>query len=176
MARSFVSSPRTACKAAAGACLALLLAGCSLAPAYEPPALAVTPTAFKEAGPWTPAAPADAAPRGKWWSVFGDPVLDGLEDQLAGSNQSLASALARYDQARALLAQASGPLLPEIDANPSVLRTRQSTHRPLRNGGPDEYDTQSELTNAFSPAPNGRSTVEELLACVTIIGTSSNVS
>ena len=141
MARSFVSSPRTACKAAAGACLALLLAGCSLAPAYEPPALAVTPTAFKEAGPWTPAAPADAAPRGKWWSVFGDPVLDGLEDQLAGSNQSLASALARYDQARALLAQASGPLLPEIDANPSVLRTRQSTHRPLRNGGPDEYDT-----------------------------------
>ena len=118
-----------------------MLAGCSLAPAYQPPTLAVTPTAFKETGPWTPAAPADAAPRGRWWSVFNDPVLDDLETQLGTQNQSLASALARYDQARGLLAQAQGPLLPEIDYNPNALRTRQSEHKPLRNGGPNEYDT-----------------------------------
>ena len=120
---------------------ALALAGCNVAPAYQPPAITVAPAAFKETGPWTPAAPADAAPRGAWWSVFTDPTLDDLEGQLAAGNQSLASALARYDQARALLRQVEGPLLPELDYNPSALRTRQSAHRPLRAGGPDEYDT-----------------------------------
>jgi multidrug efflux system outer membrane protein len=124
------------------AALALLgLTGCSMAPAYQPPALATLPVAYKEGGPWTPAAPADAAPRGRWWSVFADPTLDGLETELASSNQSLASAMARYDQSRALLAQARGPLLPEVDFNPGAVRTKQSEHRPLRNGGPDEYDT-----------------------------------
>ena len=116
------------------------LAGCSLAPTYQPP-VTVTPAAFKETGPWTPAAPADAAPRGQWWALFDDPVLNDLETQLAASNQTLAGALARYDQARAVLAQAEGPLLPEVDAAPTVFRTHQSDHKPLRNGGPDEYDT-----------------------------------
>ena len=119
-----MAEPRLAAALAA----ALGLAGCSLAPAYRPPALATPlPAAFKETGPW--------------WSVFGDPILDGLEDQLGRGNQSLAGALARYDQARAVVAQAQGAALPELDLNPSAVRTRQSAHRPLRNGGPDEYDT-----------------------------------
>ena len=46
----------------------LLLAGCSVAPTYERPAVA-TPAAFKEAAPadanWKPAEPADEASRGE---------------------------------------------------------------------------------------------------------------
>ncbi|MEI9890602.1 MAG: hypothetical protein WDN45_08400 [Caulobacteraceae bacterium] len=72
-------------------------------------------------GPWTPAAPADATARGGWWTVYGDPVLDGLEDQLGSSNNSLASAVARYDQARALAGP--GPRRP-------VPRTRRDRHGP----------------------------------------------
>ena len=50
-----------------GAVTLAVLAGCNLAPAYHPPAVS-TPTAFKEAAPWTQAAPADALQRGAWWT------------------------------------------------------------------------------------------------------------
>ena len=68
---------------------ALALAGCSLAPAYAPPATPVA-VAFKEQGPWTPAQPADAQPRGQWWAMFSDPVLDGLETRVETANPNLA--------------------------------------------------------------------------------------
>jgi multidrug efflux system outer membrane protein len=124
--------------------MALGLAGCSLAPAYAPPAIPAAPVAFMETGPWTPAAPADAAPRGGWWTVYGDPVLDGLEARLGSANNSLASAVARYDQARALAAQARAGLFPELDGTGAVQTNRQSQNRPLRiNGaGVDTYDNE----------------------------------
>ena len=120
----------------------LLLAACSFAPAYAPPATADAPAAFKETGAWTPAAPADAAPRGGWWTVYGDPVLDDLQDQLGKANNSLASAVARYDQARALAAQSAAALFPEIDGTGALQDNRQSRNRPLRvNGsGLNTYD------------------------------------
>jgi NodT family efflux transporter outer membrane factor (OMF) lipoprotein len=118
---------------------ALLLAGCSFAPAYAPPAVD-TPVAFKEGGPMTFASgeafPAD------WWTVYRDPELDGLEADLARANASLASAAARYDQARALAAQANAGLIPEIDATGALQASRQSRNKPLRSGGagPNQYD------------------------------------
>ncbi len=117
---------------------ALTLAACSLAPDYAPPVL-TTPAAYKEVGPWTPAAPADDAPRGAWWAAYGDPTLDGLEQRLTTANPDLAAALARYDQARAYALQARAALVPEVDASGSSTRNQQSAHRPLRVGGPDTY-------------------------------------
>jgi multidrug efflux system outer membrane protein len=134
---------RTALAFAAAPLLAgLMLAGCSMAPAYAPPRTD-TPAAFKETGPWTPAAPSDAAPRGGWWAVYADPTLDGLQAQLGAANNSLASAVARYDQARALAAQARAGLFPEIDVSGTVQTTRQSYNRPLRTAGAGQtyYDT-----------------------------------
>ena len=119
---------------------AVVLSGCSLAPAYAPPATPVV-TAFKEQGPWTPAAPADAEARGQWWAMFSDPVLDDLEARAETANPSLAAAVAAYDQAHALSAQARAGLLPEIDGNATAQRTRRSENAPLRAGGPDEYKT-----------------------------------
>jgi NodT family efflux transporter outer membrane factor (OMF) lipoprotein len=119
---------------------ALALAGCSLAPAYAPPATPVAP-AFKEQGPWTPAQPADAQPRGTWWAMFSDPVLDDLEARAEKANPTLAGAVAAYDQARALAAQARAGLVPEIDGNAGTQRTRRSDNQPLRVGGPNAYTT-----------------------------------
>ncbi len=53
----------------------LLLAGCSLAPEYQP-AKVIVPVKFKESDPkledsnWKIAQPADAQSRGEWWRCF----------------------------------------------------------------------------------------------------------
>ena len=118
--------------------VAVSLAGCSLAPPYAPPATPIA-AAYKEQGPWTPAAPADAQPRGQWWAMFSDPVLDDLEARAERANPGLAAAVAAYDQARALAAQARAGLVPEVDGAATTQRTRRSDNAPLRVGGPDSY-------------------------------------
>jgi len=123
-----------------GACAlsSLVLAGCSLAPAYAPPSL-VLPTAYKEIGPWTPASPADAAPRGDWWTAYNDATLDDLEQRIEAHNPDLALALARYDEAQAYAAEARAAQVPEVDLSGAPTTNRQSTNRPLRLGGPNNY-------------------------------------
>ena len=64
--------PRTACATAL-----LALAACTVGPDYVRPEMP-TPPAYKEAKDWKPATPRDTEPRGKWWEIYGDPVLDGL--------------------------------------------------------------------------------------------------
>jgi NodT family efflux transporter outer membrane factor (OMF) lipoprotein len=115
------------------------LAACSLAPAYRPPAIAL-PQAFKEAGPWTDAKPADSLDRGPWWRPFGDRTLDGLEAQIETGNPTLAQALARYDQAQALSRTAQSAEAPRVGSIADVTQNRQSNNRPLRGANqPDVY-------------------------------------
>ncbi len=79
-------------------CLAGLLVGCAQ---QEPLKLPATPSvsAFKEAAPpWTTAQPSDQAPRGDWWTLYGDAELDALQQRLIANSPDLAAALARYQQ------------------------------------------------------------------------------
>jgi NodT family efflux transporter outer membrane factor (OMF) lipoprotein len=122
---------------------AAALAGCSLAPPYAPPQT-TTPVAFKEQGPWTAAAPADAAPRDGWWTGLGDPELDALEGRLQAANPTLAEAVARYDTARALAQQAVAAQRPSFGVGGEVSRNRQSDNRPLRGANqPDVYSADT---------------------------------
>ncbi|HEY4345533.1 MAG TPA: efflux transporter outer membrane subunit [Parvibaculum sp.] len=111
--------------------LTLAVAGCNMAPDYAPPKVAV-PAAYKEMGPWSPASPADDAPRGAWWEVFNDPTLNGFETQIETQSPRLAAAIARYDQARGLSDQARSSLFPSLDLEGSGERDRLSAHRPLQ--------------------------------------------
>jgi NodT family efflux transporter outer membrane factor (OMF) lipoprotein len=115
------------------------VAGCSLAPPYQPP-LVIVPRAFKETGPWTEASPADALDRGDWWRLYDDALLDQLESRIEKANPTLAEAVARYDQARSFAAEAAAGAYPTVDLDSSVTRNRQSNNRPLRGANqPDEY-------------------------------------
>jgi multidrug efflux system outer membrane protein len=117
---------------------ALSVAGCSLAPDYQRPALAAPP-AYKEAGPWQPAGTAVAA-TGRWWQAFRDPVLDDLEGQIEAGNFDLAAAAARYAEARAVARQADAARLPEVDIGAGAGRDRVSADRPLGGGKAATYD------------------------------------
>jgi NodT family efflux transporter outer membrane factor (OMF) lipoprotein len=121
----------------------LILAGCSLAPDYAVPEVA-TPPAFKEqvsTEGWEQAQPSAAFPRGEWWRVFDDPILDTLEDETTDANQNLRAALDAYEQARSAVDAASSSLFPVLNADSSVTRERESRHRPLfSTSAPVTYD------------------------------------
>jgi NodT family efflux transporter outer membrane factor (OMF) lipoprotein len=121
------------------------LGGCSLAPAYHTPTLPPMPASFKEGDTaWKAAAPADDAPHGDWWTVYGDGTLSQLETKLDTDNPSLAAALARYDAARAFESQFSAGLFPHLDVMANPERARQSNNRPLRGSNqPNEYDSDT---------------------------------
>jgi multidrug efflux system outer membrane protein len=124
---------RSKAQIAAPLLLGAALAGCSLTPTPRP---VVTPPAHFDAIPesWSEAAPADTAARGPWWQAFGDPVLDDLETRADAASPTLAAALARRNEARAVLGETAAALLPEIDGTATAERERESKNRPLSTG------------------------------------------
>jgi outer membrane protein, multidrug efflux system len=115
--------------------VACLLSACDLAPRYVPPAVAI-PAGYQESKDWTLATPSDSVPRGKWWQIFHDPVLDDLEDQVGAANQDLKVAVAQFDEARADARTAQADYYPTLDAGGSAARVGLSRNvaNPLRNG------------------------------------------
>ena len=84
---------------------ALIIAGCSTVRPPESVAVDV-PATYREAQPldgaWQAARPADGIERGEWWTVFGDPELSALIATATRSSNTLAIALARVREARAI--------------------------------------------------------------------------
>src|SRR5438876_5877525 len=101
---------------------AVLLSGCTVGPDYQRPSAPV-PAQYKEAG-WKLGEPLDAIDRGAWWSVYNDPVLDGLERQIDISNQNLLAAEAAFRQAEFVVAQARAQFFPTATVNASAQRSR----------------------------------------------------
>ncbi|MEO8779562.1 MAG: efflux transporter outer membrane subunit [Rhodanobacter sp.] len=117
----------------------VLLASCSLAPAYQVPAVPIA-AFYQEAGPWQPAQPADRLPRDRWWQLYHDATLDRLQQQLLAGNTDLAAALAHYRQAQAFDQQARSGRFPQVSASGNAQRDRQSDTKPLRGTSPPTYD------------------------------------
>ncbi|HTV85000.1 MAG TPA: efflux transporter outer membrane subunit [Dyella sp.] len=121
--------------------IAAVLAGCSLAPAYKPPATPAA-TAYNDVGPWIAAQPGDRLPRENWWHLYADAQLDQLQAKLLANNADLAAALAHYTQAQAFSAQAHSQLFPQIGAGAVGERQRESDNSPpARNpSAPADYN------------------------------------
>jgi NodT family efflux transporter outer membrane factor (OMF) lipoprotein len=115
----------------------IALSSCTVGPRYVKPST-TTPAAFKEAPPaayqgadrWQPAHPADQASRGKWWEIFGDPELDGLEEQIATSNQDLKVFEARFREARAAIRFNRASQFPTISTSPSASYVKATDYPP----------------------------------------------
>ncbi len=111
-----------------GKALALLLclSGCLVGPDYHRPAAVIAPH-FKEGPPalsgWKYASPLDAAPKGPWWTIYNDPLLDTLEPQVAVSNQTLRADEAAFRIAVTLVRTAQASLYPTLTGAPGVTRS-----------------------------------------------------
>ena len=114
----------------------ILLTGCAVGPDYQRPDAPV-PSQWHETAetPWQSAAPQDHQPRGEWWKIFNDPVLDQLEQQALADNLSLKAALARVEQSRALLGISTAARTPAVDIGERSSRTRTSANRPSTGNG-----------------------------------------
>jgi multidrug efflux system outer membrane protein len=110
------------------AAVVAILAGCNLAPIYDPPHY-LLPDSYHASGVFRVAQPQDAlSPRGDWWTLFGDEQLDRLEEQLIRENPNLEAAAELYTQARDLAAEAQSHLYPQIGAKALVSENRESAH------------------------------------------------
>jgi multidrug efflux system outer membrane protein len=115
-----------------GCCTALavagILAGCNLAPTYDPPHT-LLPDSYQGSEAFRVAQPEEAlSPRGDWWTLFGDEQLNRLEEQLIRENPNLEAATEVYTQARDLAAAAQSHLYPWIGAQALVSDNRESAH------------------------------------------------
>src|SRR5712691_13190858 len=130
-------------------CLLLMLAACSIGPKYQRPTALVSaaykeppPAYFQELEGWKVAQPNDAIARGQWWTIFQDPQLNALEEQVDVSNQTLAVAEAQLRGARAAIGVARAPLFPTVTGTATVTGSRQSLNRPGASN--PTYETRSD--------------------------------
>ena len=97
---------------------AVVLTGCLAKPDYRRPEVEL-PAAWKESAP-------QAIRDGRWWTVYGDDGLDALVEESLKSNLDLALAVARVDEARALVRDAEAGLYPTVDLSGVRRRTLSS--------------------------------------------------
>lgn len=100
----------------------VLLAACTVGPDY------VRPTPPQVGGFIRQQASATAVPasEAEFWRSFGDPLLERLVDKALLANHDLRIALARYEQANALLRQSKSDRLPTLSASAGASDDRDS--------------------------------------------------
>jgi NodT family efflux transporter outer membrane factor (OMF) lipoprotein len=124
-------------------------AGCAVGPDYHRPG-AELPPSWQPAAPWHEAAPSDAMLKGNWWELFQDAALDPLVERALRTNQNLAAAAARLDQARSQVTVAKSYLYPSMALEASAARSKSSANRPL---SAYTVPNQSTVQNNFTLGP-----------------------
>jgi multidrug efflux system outer membrane protein len=118
------------------------LAACSVGPAYKRPDIPLPPqwqetSADERATVW---------PSADWWHGFGSEKLDELIAEAQRSNDDLAAAIARVQEADAQARIAGAPLLPSLDFGADATRQRAQ----VTGIGPATFNTfNPELTASY---------------------------
>jgi NodT family efflux transporter outer membrane factor (OMF) lipoprotein len=115
------------------------LAGCTFAPKYERPPMSI-PMQYKEVGKWlklnkqvnleTISQP--------WWNLYQDSVLNQLEEKIKISNENLKTAVAKYQEARAIAQAVYSQKYPTITGY----------------GGATRQKSPASIINSQQPAPS----------------------
>lgn len=104
--------------------LVMLLAGCGLAgPNYQRPPLDL-PGRYAEPAP---GAAAPLAVPADWWRLYGDATLDRLVSSGLEKNTDVRIAVARIEEAEAVLREANATFFPLVEAGAGAGRSRSST-------------------------------------------------
>ena len=147
-----------ALKAAAAAAAAAILSACTVGPDYLRPGAPV-PARFKEAqykeaaAPprgWKLGQPSDAISRGEWWTIYNDPVLDGLEARIDISNQNLKTFAAAFREAEFIVAEARAGFFPTGTVSASGQRSKSGGGGSNGSGSVSAGGSAGNITDFFS--------------------------
>ena len=110
---------------------AAAVTGCTMGPDFKRPDLASPGSWF--AGPKEAVRPKRSMPVAEpvdpnWWTLFGDPVLTGLEHRVAAENLDVQAASIRLTESRAQVGFARASEFPTLNGNLSYTRQRASNN------------------------------------------------
>ncbi|MFT8656274.1 MAG: efflux transporter outer membrane subunit [Acetobacter papayae] len=163
MVKPFFRLPSTALTRLTPLLIPLVATGCMVGPDYKRPSAIISP-AFKELRPasgWDYAQPHLAElPKGKWWEIYNDPLLNQLEEQVALNNQNVREYEARYRNARATINAVRAQLYPTLSGSLSF--NRQSSGVGSRSSGTiinygqstTSGDTTNTTENTYAMGPS----------------------
>ncbi len=121
----------------------IALCSCAVGPDYKRPDVTnITPPDWH----WKIAEPKDAIPKGAWWTIFKDTVLDEMETGAVANNQSLRAAVARVDEARAAARLSRSQFFPQLSLDPLFSRQRTSANQPT----PIPFKLPTAFLNTYS--------------------------
>jgi len=138
-------------RVSAGLLSAVLLSGCVVGPNYHRPTAPIS-ASFKEAEGWSPSHPTDAIDKGAWWSMFNDPVLDGLEKRIAISNQTVKQYEAAYRQAHEIVAEAQASYFPSLGVTAGAERAKGDVGSSVASGASTGAATTPSTTGSLRAA------------------------
>ncbi|GBQ48632.1 efflux transporter outer membrane subunit [Komagataeibacter sucrofermentans] len=132
---------------------ALAMAGCTVGPNYHKPQVKA-PAQWRTTQPPAESQVTMAMTGPQWWTLFNDPILTRLENEVASANLDLRAASLRLMQSVAERRIASAAQLPHAEANASYARERASTNGVLGLLGTMEREGAGSIasgTQGFGP-------------------------
>jgi len=132
------------------ACFAI--AGCTVGPDFQRPTSATPPQVFdRTQAAQAPSKAVESGFNSDWWTLFNDPTLNALEQQLADANLDVAAASARLRQSRAEQRVAGAAEYPTLDGNASYNRERGSPNGILGLLGVSPTGSQPQSASGGTP-------------------------
>lgn len=116
-----------------------VLMSCTVGPDFQKPEVELPKTFSHQGMSWKRQAPQDLPKSGEWWKVYQDSALSTLVEQSLAYNQTIESASARLEQARAVSKATRSYYFPAVDISYGARRSKSVFRGPT--GGSILYNS-----------------------------------